>query len=173
MTASVLAFTGYTKEFLLETDVSKEGLGIGLSEKQADGQYHPVAYGSRALTAHKENYHSTKLEFLVLKWVVMEHLKEYLPCQPFLVKTDNNPLSYIIMTPNLNTTGHKWVGALARFNFQLEYQKGCNNIMADVVSQITTCLDPNMVRSILNGITLVTAHRAENLTIVKGDHDLE
>ena len=54
--------------------------------------------------AHEKNYHSTKLEFLVLKWVVMEHFKEYLPYQPFLVKTNNNPLTYIMMTPNLDAT---------------------------------------------------------------------
>ena len=83
MSASVLAFTNYTKEFLLETDASKEGLGALLSQKQVDGQYHPVTYGSQALTAHEKNYHSTKLEFLVLQWVVTEHFKEYLPYQPF------------------------------------------------------------------------------------------
>ena len=27
-------------------------------------------------------------------------------------------------TPNVDATGHQWVGALAKFNFQLEYQKG-------------------------------------------------
>ena len=46
MSAPVLAFADYTKEFLLETNASKEGLGAVLSQKQADGQYHPVAYGS-------------------------------------------------------------------------------------------------------------------------------
>ena len=47
--------------------------------------------------------------------------------------------------------------------------------MADVLSQITTCLNTEMVKSILNGITLGAAHRAEvyEPTIVKGDHDLE
>ena len=35
----------------------------------------------------------------------MEHFKEYLPYPSFLVKTDNNPLTYIMMTPNLNATG--------------------------------------------------------------------
>ena len=94
------------KDFSLKTDASKEGLGAVLSQKQVDGWFHPVAYGSQALTLHEMNYHSTKLEFLALKWVIMEHFKEYLLCQPFLVKTDNNPLIYIMTTPNLDATGH-------------------------------------------------------------------
>ena len=73
MSTPVLAFADHTKDFLLKTDTSKEGLGAVLSQKQADGQYHPVTYGSWALTAHEKNYHSTKLEFLALKWAIMEH----------------------------------------------------------------------------------------------------
>ena len=42
----VLAFADYTKDFLLKTDASKEGLGAVLSQKQEDGRFHPVAYGS-------------------------------------------------------------------------------------------------------------------------------
>ena len=130
MSSPVLAFADYMKDFLLKTDTSKEGLGVVLSQKQADGHYHLVAYDSQALTAHEKNYHSTKLEFLALKWAVMEHFKEYLLYQPFLVKTDNNPLMYIMTTHNLDVTGHQWVGALAKFNFQLEYQKGWDNTVA-------------------------------------------
>ena len=85
---------------------AKDGLGAVLSQKQVDGQYHPVAYRSRSLMPHEKNYHSTKLEFLVLKRAVTEHFKEYLLNQPFLVKTDNNPLIYIMMTPNLDATSH-------------------------------------------------------------------
>ena len=106
MTAPVLAFANYTKPFLLETDASKDGLWAMLSQKQVDGQYHPVTYGSRVLTPHEKNYHLTKLLLLALKWAVIEYFKEYLPYQPFLVKTDNNPLTYIMTTPNLNITGH-------------------------------------------------------------------
>ena len=76
MSAPVLAFTDYTKEFLLETNASKEGLGVVLPQKQVDGQYHPVTYGGRALMAHEKNYYSTKFMFLMLKWAVMEHFKE-------------------------------------------------------------------------------------------------
>ena len=106
MSSPILAITNYTKDFLLKTDASKEGLGAVISQKQADRPYHLVAYGSQTLTAHKENYHSTKLEFLVLKWAVTEHFKEYLLYKPFLVKTNNNPLMYIMTTPNLDATGH-------------------------------------------------------------------
>ena len=91
MNSPVLAFADYTKDFLLETDAAKEGLGAVLSQKQEDGWFHPVAYGSRALTTHEKNYHSTELEFLALKWAIMEHFKEYLLYKPFLVKTNNNP----------------------------------------------------------------------------------
>ena len=106
MNSPVLALADYTKGFLLDIDASKEGLGAVLSQKQEDGWFHLVAYGSWALTTHEKNYHSTKLEFLALKWAVTEHFKEYLLYQPFLVKTDNNPLTYIMTTPNLDTTGH-------------------------------------------------------------------
>ena len=106
MNSPVLAFANYTKDFLLKTDASKEGLEAFLSQKQEDGQFHPEAYGSQALTRHEKNYHSTKLEFLALKWAIMEHFKKYLLYQPFLVKTDNNPLTYIMTTPNLDATGH-------------------------------------------------------------------
>ena len=105
MNSPVLAFADYTKDFLLETDALKEGLGAVHSQKQEDGQFHPVAYSSWVLTIHKKNYQSAKLEFLALKWAIMEHFKEYLLYQPILVKTDNNSLTYIMTTPNLDATG--------------------------------------------------------------------
>ena len=162
MSSPVLAFADYTKHFLLKTDASKEELGVVLSQKQADGHYHPVAYGSQALTAHEKNYHSTKLEFMALKWAVMEHFKEYLLCQPFLVRTDNNPLTYIMTTPNLNATCHQCIGALMKFNFQLEYQKGWDNTVADAMSQITTHLGAEAMQSILDGATLGATQRADD-----------
>ena len=48
--APVLVFPDFDKPFLLETDTSKEGLGVVLSKKQDDGCYHPIAFGSRSLT---------------------------------------------------------------------------------------------------------------------------
>ena len=49
MTAPVLAFANFEKEFQLETDATSKGLGAVLSQKQPDGKWHPVAFGSRDL----------------------------------------------------------------------------------------------------------------------------
>ena len=175
MTAPILVFADYIKPILLETDVSKDGLGAVLLQKQADRWYQPVAYGSRALTSHEKNYHSTKLKFLMLNWAVAEHFKEYLPYQSFVVWTDNNLLTYIMSTPNLDATGHPWVGVLAWFNFKLEYQKRHDNMVTDILSHVTTQLDQETVKSILNGVNLGMAHHAEvhDPPVVDGDQCLE
>ena len=61
MSAPVLAYPDPNKEYLLEMDASKLGLGAVLSQKQSDGRYHPVAFENRALHGSEVNYHSTKL----------------------------------------------------------------------------------------------------------------
>ena len=134
--APVLAIADYTEPFHLETDASKEGLDAVLSQKQNDGKYHPIAFASQTLNHHEENYHSLKLEFLALKWAITEHFKEHLMHGKFTVHTDNNPLMYILTTPNLDTTGHHWVSALASYNFDLEYLKGTENGAANALSWV-------------------------------------
>ena len=175
MNSPVLAFADYTKDFLLETDASKERLGAVLSQRQEDGQFHLVAYGSQALTTHEKIYHSTNLEFLALKWAITEHFKEYPLYQPFLVKTDNNPLTYIMTTPNLDATGHRWVSALAKYDFWLEYQKGRDNAVADALSQVATHLGPEAMQAVLDGATMGGSQRVEgeDPTIIKGDQQME
>ena len=167
--APVLAFADYTKPFILETDASKEALGAVLSQKQEDGTIRPVAYGSRTTTQGEKNYHSTKLEFLALKWAVSDEFRDYLIVQKFLVKTDNNPLTYIFTTPHLDAVGHRWVQQLAGFNFTIEYVKGRNNGAADALSRLRRgkleerqTLEADDVKALMNGAMMTPAERAEN-----------
>ena len=137
--APVLAFANFTKPFLLKTDASRDGLGAVLQQKQADGKYHPVAFASWALKGGEKRYHSSKLEFLALKWAVTEQFRENLLYQPFKVRTDNNPLTYIMTTPNLETLGHRWVSALADFQMSIEYMRGADNKVADALICWCSC----------------------------------
>ena len=100
----VLVFPDFDKPFLLKTDASKEGLGAVLSQKQSDGHYHAVTFGSRSLTLLEKNYHSSKLELLTLKWSIMEHFKEYLAYSPFVLQ-----MSYKGMAPILHGVGEPYL----------------------------------------------------------------
>ena len=150
LTTPVLAFEDFKKPFLLETDASIEGLGAVLSQKQDDSRYHPIAYASRGLKGGELKYHSSKLEFLALKWAVTEQFREYLQYQPFLVRTDNNPLTYVMTTPNLDAVGHRWVAAMAEYNFEIEYVCGTNNKVADALSRVGERLDEEAVKELLD-----------------------
>ena len=142
--APVLAYADFTQPFLLETDASSKGLGAVLSQKKEDGRFHPVAYGSRSLAKEERNYHSTKLEFLALYWAITQHFKDYLWGREFTVRTDNNPLTYIMSSGHLDATRHRWVGNLASYTFDIEYQKGKNNVVADTLSRYVSMEDADV-----------------------------
>ena len=155
--APILAFPDFDKPFLLETDASGKGLGAVLSQKQADGRYHPIAYASRIMNDIEQRYHSNKQEFLALKWAVTEQFHEYLSPygknrNEFVVRTDNNPLTYIFSSTNLDAAGQCWVAQLASYNFSLEYQKGKDNTVADFLSRLDEPLPKEEVQDYLDKI---------------------
>ena len=155
--APILAFPDFNKPFLLETDASRRGLGAVLSQKQADGWYHLIAYASRVMNETEQRYHSNKQEFLALKWAIKEQFHEYLSPygknrNEFVVHTDNNPLTYIFSSANLDAAGQRWVARLASYNFSLEYQKGKDNTVADFLSRMNEHLPEEEVQEYLNQI---------------------
>ena len=112
--APILAFPDFNKPFLLEADASGRGLGAVLSQKLADGRYHPITYASCVMNETEQRYHSNKQEFLALKWAVTEQFHEYLSPygknrNEFVVCTDNNLLTYIFSSTNLDAARQRWV----------------------------------------------------------------
>ena len=155
--APILAFLDFNKPFLLKTDAFRRGQGAVLSQKQADGQYHLMAYASRVMNETEQRYHSNKQEFLALKWAVTEQFHEYLSPywknqNEFVVCTDNNPLTYIFSSANLDAAGQRWVAHLTSYNFSLEYQKGKDNMVANFLSQMNEHLSEEEVQEYLNQI---------------------
>ena len=74
-TAPVLGYPDFSREFILETDASLNGLVAILSQQGKEGEIHVIAYTSCYLCLSERsmhNYSSAKLKLLALKWVVME-----------------------------------------------------------------------------------------------------
>ena len=98
-----------------------------------------------------------KQEFLALKWAVTEQFHEYLSPygknqNEFIVRTDNNPLTYIFSSTNLDAAGQWWVAQLTSYNFSMEYQKGKDNTVADFLSRMNERLPEEEVQEYLNQI---------------------
>ena len=64
-------------------------------------------------------------------------------------------------TPNLDATWHCLAESLVGFTFSTEYQKGLDNAAADALSQVTTKLDAETMKSIMDGVTMGTIRRAD------------
>ena len=115
-TTPVLAYANYKKPFRLHTDASDLGLGAVLYQQDKTGKNRVIAYASRMLSQSEKNYPAHKLEFLALKWAVINRSHEYLYGGEFSVYTDNNPLTYVLTRAKLDATGQRWIAALANYN---------------------------------------------------------
>ena len=131
----LLAYPDYNQPFILHTDASSKGLGCALYQVQ-DERLRVIGFGSRTLVGAEAQYHSSKLEFLALKWAVCEHFRDYLYyADHFDIFTDNNPLTYIKTSCKVNATGQRWINELSDFNFTIHYKPGVQNIVADTLSR--------------------------------------
>ena len=70
------------------------------------------------------------------------------------MRTDNNPLTYILTTPNLDALGHRWVAALAGYDMSLQYLKGTDNKVADALSRVQSRLSEEETRQVLDKETV-------------------
>ena len=137
--APVLGFPDFTRDFILETDASFNGLGAVPSQQQEGGLI-VLGYARRGLKPTKRNmnnYSSMKLELLALYWAVTQKYRDLLIGSKFSVYTDNNPLSYLQTTAKLGETETRRAADLAQFNFSIRYRPGRSNNNADALSRKT------------------------------------
>lgn len=132
--APVLAFADPTRPYVLLVDASLNGLGAVLNQEYPEG-LRPVAFASHKLSPSKRNYPIHQLEFLALKWAVVNKFHDYLYGAQFTVRTDNNPLTYVLTTARLNAVGHQWLADLSTYNFSVQYKPGRENTDADLLSR--------------------------------------
>jgi transposase InsO family protein len=158
----ILAYADYSKPFIIHTDACGQGLGAILYQVQ-DGKERVIAYASRGLRPSEKKYPAHKLEFLALKWAVTDKFHDYLMGNTFQVVTDSNPLTYVLSTAKLDATGHRWVSALANFNFTIKYRSGKQNVDADVLSRLPT-LEDDAVQAICQS-AITSAPFIESLSV--------
>ena len=125
--APVLAFPVFDRGFVLDTDASGVGLGAVLAQKQDDGAVRPIAYASRTLQKHEQNYGVTVLEALGVVWAV-RHFRHYLYGYHCDVYTDHEALKSLLNTPHPSGKLARWGLALQEVDLSIFYRPGKKNV---------------------------------------------
>ena len=110
-------------------DASKDGLGCVMMQS---GKV--VAYGSRQLKNHEQNYptHDMELAAVVFALKIWLH---YLYGEQFEVFSNHKSMKYIFTQRDLNMRQRRWMEFLEDYNFTLHYHPGKENVVADALSR--------------------------------------
>lgn len=116
---------------------SPVGLGAILSQKQQDGSFKPIAYGSRALTDTKTRYSQTEREALAVLWSC-QHFHHYVFDRHITIWTDHKSLIKLL-THKATAPPHimRWILHLQAYDYTLTYIAGSDNA-ADFLSRYVT-----------------------------------
>ena len=68
------------------------------------------------------------------------------------VRTDNNPLTYVLITAKLDATGHRWVAALSSYNCSFVYWAGRINNDADALSRLPSTNKETFFNDVIKAI---------------------
>ena len=128
-TAPILIVPDMGQGYTVYCDASRDGLGCVLMQS---GRI--VAYGSRQLKNHEQNYptHDMELEAIVFALKIWRY---YLYGEHFKVYSNHKSLKYIFTQRDLNMRQHRWMEFLEDYDFTLHYHPGKANVVADALRQ--------------------------------------
>ena len=126
--APILIVPDRGQGYIVYCDASRAGLGCVLMQS---GRV--VAYGSRQLKNHEQNYptHDMELAAVVLTLKIWCH---YLYDEGFEEYSDHKSLKYIFTQRDLNMRQRRWMEFLEDYDFTLHYHYGKANLMHSVRS---------------------------------------
>ena len=142
MSAPVLAYPDFNRDFILQTDACKVGYGAVLAQLGDDGLEHPIAYYSRVTNKHEQNYSSREAECSAIITSI-KHFRPILFGHKFKIVTDHKSLSFLNKSKELNAKFTRWSLFLQDYDFTIEYKKGKLHKNADALSRLPdTSLQP-------------------------------
>ena len=115
---------GYT----VYCDASRVRLGCVLMQSGT-----VVAYGSRQLKNHEQNYPTHDMELVAVVFA-LKIWRHYLYGEEFEVYSNHKILKYIFTQQDLNMRQRRWMEFLEDYDFTLHYHPSKANVVADALS---------------------------------------
>ncbi|KAA0050197.1 pol protein [Cucumis melo var. makuwa] len=128
VTAPVLTVPDGSESFVIYSDASKKGLGCVMMQ-----QGKVVAYASRQLKSHEQNYptHDLELAAVVFALKIWRH---YLYGEKIHIFTDHKSLKYFFTQKEPNMRQRRWLELVKDYDCEILYHPGKANVVADALS---------------------------------------
>jgi hypothetical protein len=132
-TAPVLAQPDVSKPFDIYCDASGIELGCVLMQDNR-----VIAYASRALRTHEQNYptHDLELAAVIHALKIWRHHLMGTKCH---IYTDHKSLKYIFTQADLNMRQRRWLERIKDYDLEVHYHPGKANVVADALSHKAHC----------------------------------
>ncbi|KAJ1692761.1 hypothetical protein LUZ63_009459 [Rhynchospora breviuscula] len=129
VSAPVLTLPLPDKDYTVYTDASRNGLGCVLMQED-----HVIAYGSRQLRTHEQNYptHDLELAAVIFALKIWRHYLYGSKCRIF---TDHQSLKYVFTQKELNLRQRRWLELMKDYDLDIQYLAGKANVVADALSR--------------------------------------
>ncbi|KAE9003596.1 hypothetical protein PR001_g17935 [Phytophthora rubi] len=133
--APILAVADQDRPFHFVCDASDFAIGCALMQHDHEGRDRVVYYQSRQLKPAERNYPVHDMELLPMKYALAKFRVYLLGSRPFVVYTDHASLRTAIKSPHISQRMARWLSFFAEYNFQVEYEPGRLNVVADALSR--------------------------------------
>ncbi|KAA0036588.1 ty3-gypsy retrotransposon protein [Cucumis melo var. makuwa] len=129
VTAPVLTVPDGSGSFVIYSDASKKGLDCVLMQ-----QGKVVAYASRQLKSHEQNYPTHYLELAAVVFA-LKIWRHYLYGEKIQIFTDHKSLKYFFTPKELNMRKRRWLELVKDYDCEILYHPGKANVVADALSR--------------------------------------
>lgn len=131
ISSPVLILPDLSKPFEVEADASQFGIGVVLTQEK-----HPVAFIRKKLSIKNQVLSVYDKELLALIYAV-EKWHSYLAIQPFVIRTDQKSLRFLLEQKLSTPSQFGWLAKLMGMTYEIKYKKGSENNATDALSRAT------------------------------------
>ena len=119
----------------LFTDASPTGTGAGIGQGPMRDAARPASFHCRKPKPAQSNYPTHQQETLAI-FETTESFAHLLLHRHFTVVTDHEDLTKLMTQKNLNRRQQRWRTNISKFDYEIEYQPGAKNFLAEYLSRM-------------------------------------
>jgi hypothetical protein len=161
VTAPILVFPNWSKEFHVHVDALSIALGVVLAQPGAGYNDHFLAFASRKLSTAEINCTTTEREGLAMVYA-LQKFRHYLLGGNFKMFIDHSMLKYLVKKPVLGGRICRWLLLFQEYDFEIVVNPGRMNKGPDHLFRLQHGEEPTNLDDTLPDSQLLVVRKVDD-----------